>query len=231
MKNAILLVLFTTAACAVANDSGTKTPPPKNKLIDYSGFLKDAKKVGELREQRRVTELEFMQMAGEPGTIILDARTKDKFDMLHIDGARHLALTDVTEAELAKVIPGKDTRILIYCNNNFLEEPEAFTSKSPRASLNIYTFNTLYSYGYTNVYELAPLTDIRKSKLPFVGTRATELRKGTGSRIDVDLSTPIAFLKFPFERGYSSSSFAPFLYTSPRSLPSMNASISPSITP
>jgi hypothetical protein len=62
--------------------------------------------------------------------------------------------------------------VLIYCNNNFENEPEAFPSKFARASLNIYTFNTLYSYGYTNVYELGPLLDITKSKLPFEGANA-----------------------------------------------------------
>lgn len=231
MKTTILLALSSFATCALADTPGPAAQQPPNKLIDYSGFLKDAATVEKIRDQHRLTEQEFMQMAGEPGTIILDARTRDKFDLLHIDGARHLALTDVTEAELARMIPGRNTRILIYCNNNFLEEQEAFESKSPRASLNIYTFNTLFSYGYTNVYELAPLIDIRKSKLPFAGTRAAQLKKSSGNLVSVDLSTPIAFQKFPFERGYSSSSFAPFLYTSPRSLPSMNASMSPSITP
>ncbi len=144
-----------------------------NRLIDYQKFEKDAQKVGELRAQRRVTEEQFLQLAAEPGTVIYDARTKDKFEMLHVKGARHLALTDVTAEELAKVFPSQRTRILIYCNNNFLNEPRAFASKSAGASLNIYTFNTLYSYGYTNVYELGPLTDIRASKLPMEGTRVT----------------------------------------------------------
>ncbi len=38
------------------------------------------------------------------------------------------------------------------------------------ASLNLYTFNTLYSYGYKNVYELGPLIDIQKSVLAFEGS-------------------------------------------------------------
>ena len=35
------------------------------------------------------------------------------------------------------------------------------------ASLNLYTFNTLYSYRYKNVYELGSLVDIKKSVLTF----------------------------------------------------------------
>jgi len=160
-----LAVSFTTLV------DGAEIP---NRLIDYQTFLKDAQKVGELRRQRRVTEEQFLKLATDPATIIYDARTKDKFEMLHVKGAKHLALTDVTAEALAQVFPAKDTRILIYCNNNFLNEPVAFAGKGGGASLNIYTFNTLYSYGYTNVYELGPLTDIRKSKLPMVGTRAIE---------------------------------------------------------
>jgi hypothetical protein len=149
--------------------------PPRNPLIDHAGFLADAQAVGKLREQRRVTEQDFLRMASEPDTVILDARTRDKYDLLHVAGARHLALTDVTAEELARVIPSKDTRILIYCNNNFLAEPRAFATKAPPASLNLYTFTTLLSYGYRNVYELAPLIDVRRSTLPFAGTRAAAI--------------------------------------------------------
>jgi hypothetical protein len=171
-----LAFAFTLAFAALAN--AEEIP---NRLIDYQTFARDAQKVGELRAQRRVTEEQFLKLAAERGTIIYDARTKDKFDLLHVKGARHLALTDVTAEELAKVFPSKNTRILIYCNNNFLNEPRAFASKVAGASLNIYTFNTLYSYGYTNVYELGPLTDIRASKLPMEGTasRTQAPRQGT----------------------------------------------------
>jgi len=141
-----------------------------NPLIDYPGFLRDASEIGKLREAHRISEDDFLRMAAEPGTIVFDARSDSKFAMLHIQGATHLALTDATAADLAKVIPDKSTRILIYCNNNFENEQRAFASKVATTSLNIYTFNTLYGYGYKNVYELGPLLDIRKSKIPFEGT-------------------------------------------------------------
>ncbi len=159
------------AVCFTTLVDGADIPNPK---IDYQAFLKDAQKVGELRAQRRVTEEQFLRLAADPSTVVYDARTKDKFEMLHVKGAKHLALTDVTAETLAQIIPAKNTRVLIYCNNNFLNEPRAFASKVAPASLNIYTFNTLYSYGYTNVYELGPLTDINLSKLPMAGTKAKD---------------------------------------------------------
>ena len=90
-----------------------------------------------------MTEFEFMLMAGDPSTVILDARSAEKFALLHVKGAKNLSLPDITEEELAKVIPSKSTRILIYCNNNFLNEPSAFPAKNLSASLNVYTMNVL----------------------------------------------------------------------------------------
>src|SRR6185503_8243663 len=138
-----------------------------NPLIDYQAFEADVSKVGKLREQRRVSEAEFIRLSKDPDTVVLDARSAGKFALLHVKGARNLSLPDITEDELAKVIASKSTRVLIYCNNNFLNAPEAFPTKRLEASLNIYTFNVLYSYGYTNVYELGPLLDIHKTRLTF----------------------------------------------------------------
>jgi len=142
-----------------------------NPLIDYQAFEADVSKVGKLREQRRVSEADFIRMSKDPDTVVLDARSAGKFTLLHVKGARNLSLPDITEDELAKVIASKSTRVLIYCNNNFLNAPEAFPTKRLEASLNIYTFNVLYSYGYTNVYELGPLLDIHKTRLTFEGSR------------------------------------------------------------
>lgn len=148
-----------------------------NPLIDYDGFQRNVAEVAELRESRRISEEEFIRMAADPHTVILDARSAEMFRLLHVKGARNLSLPDMTAAELAKVIPSKSTRVLIYCNNNFENEPRAFATKIARASLNMYTMNVLYSYGYTNVYELAPLIDIRTAKLQFVGAGSLASRR------------------------------------------------------
>ena len=146
-----------------------------NQFIDYGSFQENVSVVGKLRETRRVSERQFIRLAAQPGTVVLDARSARKFSLLHVKGAKNLSLPDITEEELAKIIPTKQTRVLIYCNNNFLNEPDAFPTKSPAASLNVHTFNVLYSYGYTNVYELGPLIDVREAKLRFEGSSA----KGT----------------------------------------------------
>jgi len=163
---------LTIAAVWAADLTSTIPKPIPNQLIDYPGFEKQVAEVGPLRAKRRITEAEFIRMAAEPGTIVLDARSAEMYQLLHIEGARNLSLPDMTEGDLARVIPSKETRILIYCNNNFANEQRAFTSKVAVASLNLYTFNALYSYGYENVYELGPLLDIGKTSLRFEGPLA-----------------------------------------------------------
>jgi hypothetical protein len=166
-----LLISFLGVSIALHAANEKIIPNPQ---IDYSGFLADASKVGDLREKKRLTEEAFARMSSERDTIIFDARSDEKYRMLHIKTAKNLSLPDITEAELKKVIPSKTTRVLIYCNNNFENEEKAFPVKAMRASLNIYTFNTLYSYGYINVYELGPLIDIKNSKLEFEGGMAKQ---------------------------------------------------------
>lgn len=166
MRKIFFSVVLVCLAASTLN-AAEKTIP--NRLINYDQFLRDARVVAELRNQRRVTEEEFLKMAQDPATVIFDARSSEKYRKLHIKGAKHLSLPDITAEELAKLIPNKNTRILIYCNNNFENEVRAFPAKVASTSLNIYTFNTLYGYGYKNVYELGPLIDITKSKLPFEG--------------------------------------------------------------
>jgi phage shock protein E len=143
-----------------------------NPRIDYRRFATGVAEVEKLRESRRVGEDEFLALAAKPDTIVLDARSREKYDLLHVRGARHLSFPDITADELAKVIPTKDTRVLIYCNNNFENEERAFAAKTAAASLNVHTFNVLHAYGYTNVHELKPLLDVRTTKIPFAGTTA-----------------------------------------------------------
>ena len=138
-----------------------------NPAIDMLGYLRVARDAAEHRATRRVSEAEFMRMSREPGTIILDARSKAKYDELHIKGAISLSFPDIAISTLEATIPDRSTRILIYCNNNFVNADGPFPAKLATASLNLSTFIALYDYGYRNVYELAPLIDIWSSQLEF----------------------------------------------------------------
>lgn len=141
----------------------------ENPTIDYSKFRNLVADLDSVRAARRVSEEDFLKMAAEPGTVILDARSTDKFERMHVKGARHLALTEFTDEALQKVIPDKKTRILIYCNNNFDGQSYGFVSKRAAVAINIQAFVNLHAYGYTNVYELGPRLDVKTTKIPFEG--------------------------------------------------------------
>ena len=145
-----------------SNSSGINNP-----AIDMTGYLRISTEAAQYREGRRLAEDKFIQMSRVPGTIILDARSKQKYDELHIKRAINLSFPDITIASLKQIIPDKSTRILIYCNNNFQNAEGPFPSKLPSASLNLSTYIALYTYGYRNIYELGPLIDIKASKLEF----------------------------------------------------------------
>ena len=180
MNPLALTISFTLGCAAFGGAAHLQSPAPAalpqdppalaNPLIDYPGFLCDALAAQQDRAMRRLTEAQFAAMLGQPDTVLLDARSADKFAMRHIQGAISLPFTDFTAASLAGAIPTKATRVLIYCNNNFAGDPGAFAEKSAPASLNISTYIALGTYGYTNVYELGPLLDVRTTSLPFAGT-------------------------------------------------------------
>ena len=170
MKTKHLLILGFLSALQLAAEQIT------NPAIEYSQFAKLTHDLEPIREKNRVSEEDFLKMAAAPGTVVLDARSTDKFERIHVKGALHLAFTDFTDDALRKVIPDKTTRILIYCNNNFDKDPIGFARKTAEVALNIQTFINLHAYGYTNVYELGPLLDVKTTRIPFEGTSVLPVR-------------------------------------------------------
>jgi rhodanese-related sulfurtransferase len=163
---AVTLTLAAAMYCAIAHSQSA----PSNPRIDMPGYLQVAHEAAQHREARRLSEQEFQRMSAVPGTIVLDARSSQKYKELHIDGAVNLSFPDITVESLAALIPDKNTRVLIYCNNNFSNAERAFPTKLPSASLNISTYIALYNHGYRNVYELAPLIDAKKTGLKLVSS-------------------------------------------------------------
>ena len=163
-----LLMLAALFSSSIATVCAQETQPIANPAIDMPAYLRVAQEAAAHRATHRLTEAEFIAMSREPNTIILDARSAEKYAELHIKKAVNLSFPDITVDSLAQLFPDKNVRILIYCNNNFSNAPKAFPTKRADASLNISTYISLYSYGYKNVYELGPLVEIEKSKLKFV---------------------------------------------------------------
>jgi len=168
MKHHLISSVF---VLTLAIHAGAGANPGENPAIDMEGYLTVSMAAAQHRQTRRLSEAEFIRMSREPGTIVLDARSREKFDELHIKGAINLSFPDMAVASLERTIPDRRTRVLIYCNNNFRDAEGPFPAKLPSASLNLSTYIALYNYGYRNIYELGPLLDIGTSMLEFETSR------------------------------------------------------------
>ena len=179
-------VLLLVANAVLAQ--GTNYPKARVSFEDFKGLVSEV----EAHRASRLIDLNtFLKMSQEPGVIIFDSRSDFRYDRIHVKGARHLAFTDFTQDNLAKVIPSLDTTILIYCNNNFDGNPIDFATKmyDPRRrpaeavasqfaaqkkplmmALNIPTYINLYGYGYRNVYELHELVKVNDPRITFEGS-------------------------------------------------------------
>lgn len=166
---ATVCVLLMPCSPLVAQSPGGTGVDFENPLIDSSTFLQHVAESHKLRQSRLLSEAEFIKAASEEGVVVLDARSANWFRQLHIKNAVSLPFTEFTESNLQRLIPNKNTKILIYCNNNVADSPIVFASKEVSAALNLSTFTSLYSYGYKNVYELGPLLSLKTTRIEFEG--------------------------------------------------------------
>lgn len=171
-------------------------------LVSLNDFQNLATEIEQHRAKRLVSLDSFIEMSQEENTIILDARSKFRYDRKHIEGAIHLAFTEFSQANLEKVIPNFDTRILIYCNNNFEGDQIDFMSKVAvpqklsvknlklntepvMLALNIPTYLNLYGYGYKNVYELGELVHVEDERVKFEGSTIGGIQLRNPSKINI----------------------------------------------
>jgi phage shock protein E len=173
MKRLLLLTLTILSVVLIAR--AQSRPAIVNPAIDMQGYLRISAEAAKYRESRRLTEEDFIVMSRQPGVVILDARSREKYNELHIKDAINLSFPDITVDSLKSTLPDQNTRILIYCNNNFAGAEDAFPTKIAVGSLNLSTYIALYSYGYRNVYELGPLLDIKTTKLELISSSTRQV--------------------------------------------------------
>nr|WP_321237606.1 rhodanese-like domain-containing protein [uncultured Psychroserpens sp.] len=184
MKTTLILALMTL----MCTTSEYNSPEYTKAKVSYSDFEDLVKEVKTHREKRLINCNQFLEKSKDDTVIILDTRSKNMYDKKHIKGAVHLNFSDFTQDNLAKIIPNKNTTILIYCNNNFDGDEINFASKMiiPVASqeektkaltlaLNIPTYINLYGYGYKNVYELSELISVFDHRVTYEGSTITQI--------------------------------------------------------
>ena len=189
----IVAVSFMTLLASAGLAQNTNYPKAK---VSFDDFKRLVAEVETQRASRLIDLNTFLKMSKEEGVIIFDSRSDFRFDRIHLKGAKHLAFTDFTQANLRKLIPDSKTKILIYCNNNFEGNQTDFATKAlfrppPNSdgstssqfavqakpimlALNIPTYINLYGYGYGNVYELDELVNVKDPRITFEGSVVTQ---------------------------------------------------------
>lgn len=188
MKTIIAAVLLSVMVATNGMAQNKNYPKAKVSFEDYKALVAE---VEPHRASRLIDLNTFLKMSQEPGVIIFDSRSTFRFDRIHLKGAKHLSFTDFTQDNLAKVIPSFETKILIYCNNNFDGNQTDFATKIARPrpkpgsalttqfasqekprmmALNVPTYINLYGYGYHNVYELNEFVKVNDPRISFEGT-------------------------------------------------------------
>lgn len=95
-------------------------------------------------EYQRISPSEAKQWVGtEKSTVLLDVRTPAEHDERHIPGSILIPVDNV-EAEALRVIPDKETVIIVYCRSGRRSEVAA---------------RTLVRLGYKKVFDLGGIND------------------------------------------------------------------------
>jgi hypothetical protein len=179
-----LLLVISLNLLSIYAENKTITPAK----VDYDAFERLVAEVKAHRKERLVNLDAFLSMTKEDNIIILDTRSNAMYKSKHIKGAINLNFSDFTQRNLARVIPTFETKILIYCNNNFDDDQVNFASKISAPvktndgkqltlALNIPTYINLYGYGYKNVYELSELVSVNDERLEFEGSSLNRVQK------------------------------------------------------
>ncbi|WP_316802848.1 rhodanese-like domain-containing protein [Pedobacter nototheniae] len=186
-KYCLIAILLLSAKYSISQESTSNQQKYKKALVNYDDFKSLVSEVENHRKQRLINLDTFLKMSKEKNVIILDARSTFRYKRKHLKGAVSLSFTDFTQQNLNALIPDVNTKILIYCNNNFEGDQIDFASKvaAPKPpvesqilsnrkpimlALNVPTYINLYGYGYRNVYELDELVNIKDQRIKFEGT-------------------------------------------------------------
>jgi hypothetical protein len=85
MKTRLLLAASLVSGLTL-RVAAAERPQMANPAVDMAGHLRVATEAARHRRARRVSEAEFIHMSRQPGTVILDARSGEKYDELHVKG-------------------------------------------------------------------------------------------------------------------------------------------------
>lgn len=110
---------------------------------------------------------EFLILRKQENVVVVDVRSLASYEHGHIDGAVHLAGTDITKPRLEELVPDADTTLLLYCDYSLMP--------IRMISLMHMSAPQFVKLGYKNVRTLSPVYEAGdtignyKDVLPWTG--------------------------------------------------------------
>jgi len=136
-----LLCLLCAALSAHAQDKAADL-----KALSYLQYHQEAAKID---DKAHTVDLDrFLALRKQKNTVVLDLRTPAEYEHEHIEGAIPFG-ADISKEKLEKLIPSKDTTILLYCTDSLYP--------TRTIALTTVSLPQFILQGYPNTYKLAPI--------------------------------------------------------------------------
>lgn len=121
-------------------ETGVPLIPPAMSVEEFTKHMEGA------REAALTLEGFAALKQSSPDLVVLDVRSKERFDGRHIKGALNLPVTEMTEHTLPALIPDQTRAVVLVCDESFFP--------TRRLSMTLQAWPVLKANGYTNIYRL-----------------------------------------------------------------------------
>ena len=95
---------------------------------------------------KEISAKQLADWLANKSVVLIDLRAKESFDHAHIRGAINLPIEALTSERLKTLVPNSDSRIVVYCTNNFMP--------TRMIALTTLGYPAIEQLGYSNVHRL-----------------------------------------------------------------------------
>ena len=141
----MLSIKVLIAGIAVLTATAHAAPPPATSEIKAQDFYQQASAA----PPQQIDAKQLSTWLAKNAVILIDLRGKESFEAAHIRGAINVPIELLTLEHLQTVVPNSDSRIVVYCSNNFMP--------TRMIALTTLGYPAIEQLGYSQVHRLEDL--------------------------------------------------------------------------
>lgn len=142
MKASYIFALIVTVSL---NASAHAASPPATSEINAQDFYQRASAA----PPKQITAKQLATWLAKKSVVLIDLRGKESYAAAHIRGAINVPIELLTAQHLKTVVPNSDSRIVVYCTNNFMP--------TRMIALTTLGYPAIEQLGYSKVHRLEDL--------------------------------------------------------------------------